>query len=54
MTASLVIDGHRIDLTADEQALVVTALRLLLSTLGKEEADEIREIEALLARLEAA
>lgn len=54
MTTSLVIDEHRIEMTADEHALVLTALRLLLATLGKDEADEMREIEMLLARLQAA
>ena len=34
-----------------ETALVGTALRVLLSTLGREEAEEIDEIQALLAKL---
>lgn len=40
-----------IDLTEDERALLVTALRLLRSTLGREEADELAEVHALLAKL---
>jgi hypothetical protein len=40
-----------LDLTPEERALLVTALRLLLSTLGREEADEIAEVHALLAKL---
>jgi hypothetical protein len=40
-----------IDLTPNELALVRTALGLLRSTLGREEADELAEVQALLARL---
>lgn len=43
-----------IDLSADELELVRTALRLLLSTLGHEEADELEEVRALLGRLDGA
>lgn len=42
-----------VELTADELELVRTALRLLRSALGREEADELGEVRALLARLEA-
>ena len=38
-------------LTPDELELTRTALRLLLSTLGREEADEIDAVQALLAKL---
>lgn len=41
----------RLDLSASEFDLVKEALRLLLSTLGREEAEELEEVRALLARL---
>jgi hypothetical protein len=41
-----------LDLTAGEVQLVRTALQLLRSTLGRQEADELAEVHALLARLE--
>lgn len=44
-------DSTRLDLTTNELELVKTALRLLLSTLGREEAEELEEVRALLARL---
>jgi len=44
----------RLDLSADEFDLVRTALRLLLSTLGREEAEELEEVRALLARIGSA
>jgi len=40
-----------IELTSNELALVRTALELLRSTLGREEADELAEVQALLIRL---
>ena len=40
-------------LSPSETELVRAALRLLLSTLGREEADEIAEVQALLRKLEA-
>jgi hypothetical protein len=40
--------------TTEELALVRTALRLLLSTLGREEADEIRQVQAILERIDDA
>jgi len=43
-----------LELSPDEFELVRTALRLLLSTLGREEADELEEVRALLARLGSA
>jgi hypothetical protein len=42
---------YPVELDASEVALLRTALRLLLSTLGREEADELEEVQALLARL---
>jgi hypothetical protein len=39
-------------LSPDDFALVLTALRVLLSTLGREEADELEQVRALLGRLE--
>jgi hypothetical protein len=41
-----------IELSPSELALVRTALQFLLSTLGRDEADEIGEVQALLAKLE--
>jgi hypothetical protein len=41
-----------LELSADEFELVLTALRVLLSTLGREEADELEEVRALVGRLE--
>jgi len=40
-----------IELTPDEVELVRTALRLLESTLGREEADELEAVQRLLRRL---
>lgn len=42
-----------LNLTQDEFGLVRTALRLLLSTLGKEEAEELEQVRALLSRIDA-
>ena len=44
----------QLPLTPDELQLVRTALRLLLSTLGREEAEELKEVQAILARIDAA
>jgi len=41
----------RVEFTSDELQLLRAALKLLESTLGREEADELREVQALLARL---
>jgi len=41
-----------VELTADELELVRTALRLLASTLGREEAEELESVQALLRRLD--
>ena len=43
--------GIRLDLTRSELALVRTALELLEDTLGREEAKELDEVQAILARL---
>ncbi len=40
-------------LTPDERQLVLAALRLLRSTLGHEEAEELAEVQALIRRIEA-
>lgn len=40
-----------VHLDAEELALVLAALRLLRSILGREEADELAMVEALLDRL---
>jgi len=44
----------QLPLTADELLLVRTALRLLLSTLGRDEAEELKEVQVILARIDAA
>jgi hypothetical protein len=44
----------RLDLSPSEAELLTTALKLLESTLGREEADELEEVQALLARLRSA
>jgi hypothetical protein len=41
-------------LSRDEAALMVAALRMLRSTLGREEAEELAEVQAILAKLESA
>ena len=41
----------QLELTNDEVELMRTALKMLLSTLGREEAEELEEVQALLARL---
>ena len=43
-----------VSLVPDELLLIRAALRLLLSTLGRDEADEVEEIKTLLTKLEAA
>ena len=43
--------GATLRVNEAELDLIRTALRLLLSTLGKEEAEEIDEIQAVLARI---
>ena len=43
-----------IELSESEQRLVLTALKLLEDTLTHEEADELDEVQALLARLRQA
>lgn len=41
-----------LELTRAELELIRTALRLLASALGREEADELAEVQGLLRRLE--
>jgi hypothetical protein len=43
----------QLPLTPDELQLVRTALRLLLSTLGRKEAEEMAEVQAILAQIDA-
>ncbi len=60
-TVGLFIDGEWVEATnrrtfesrnpADTDDLIVEALRYLESTLGREEADQIERIQAILARL---
>ncbi|HSG87162.1 MAG TPA: hypothetical protein VLA23_12565 [Candidatus Limnocylindrales bacterium] len=50
-TAAPPVENVNVELTPDELQLVRAALRLLLSTLGHEEADELHEVRALLERL---
>ena len=40
-----------VEMTASELGLVRTALQMLEDTLGREEADELAEVQALLRRL---
>jgi hypothetical protein len=42
----------RLDLNRDDFELVKTSLDVLLSTLGREEAEELEQVRALLGRLE--
>jgi hypothetical protein len=44
----------RLDLTPSEVAVIRTALEMLEDTLGREEADELAEVQALLRRLPTA
>jgi hypothetical protein len=44
----------RLDLSRDEFELIQTALRVLLSTLGRDEAEELEDVRALLALLASA
>jgi len=44
----------RLDLTPSETQLLRTALKLLESTLGHDEAEELDEVQALLAKLPSA
>ena len=44
--------GRTVELAPSEIELLVTALRLLRSTLGRDEAEELAEVTTLLARLE--
>jgi hypothetical protein len=43
-----------LELSASEAATVRQALQLLLDSLSREEADQIDEIQAILARLQSA
>jgi hypothetical protein len=45
------VAARSIELPPDEVELVRTALRLLESTLGREEADELEAVQRLLRRL---
>jgi hypothetical protein len=44
----------RLDLSPSEAQLLTTALKLLENTLGREEAEELQEVQALLAKLRRA
>jgi hypothetical protein len=48
------METTRLDLTPSELKLIRTALEMLEDTLGREEADELQEVQALLRRLPAA
>ncbi len=43
--------GYVLQLDHDEHALVMAALRLLRSILGREEAEELARVQALLERM---
>jgi hypothetical protein len=53
MTEAVASTETVIRLSASEVEIVRTALRLLRSALGRDEADELAEVMELLARLEA-
>jgi hypothetical protein len=44
----------RLEMSRNEFELIREALKLLLSTLGREEAEELEEVRTLLGRLEVA
>jgi hypothetical protein len=44
----------RLDLDPDELQLLRTALELLEDTLGREEAEELAQVQAILARIRSA
>lgn len=52
MPDAIVEERIRVDLTVEELDLVRTALRLLRSIVGRDEAGELDEIRLLLERLE--
>jgi hypothetical protein len=54
MTDVSMPDGIVLRLSPSEAELLRTALRLLLSTLGRDEAEELEAVKALLRRLDAA
>jgi hypothetical protein len=47
-------DRRRVELSPDELQLLGTAVRLLVNSLGREEADELEEAQALLVKLDRA
>jgi hypothetical protein len=52
MTDAPTIPDTYLRLNAEEAALIRVALKLLRSTLGRDEADELAEVQALLRKLE--
>jgi hypothetical protein len=44
----------RLDLSPSEVGIIRTALEMLEDTLGRDEADELEEVQALLERLRSA
>jgi hypothetical protein len=52
MTDAPTIPDTYLRLNADEAALMREALKLLRSTLGRDEAEELAEVQALLLRME--
>jgi hypothetical protein len=51
-TEGMANETVELELNRDDYQLVLTALRVLLSTLGREEADELEQVRALLGQLE--
>jgi hypothetical protein len=47
------METTQLDLTPSDLTLIRTALEMLEDTLGREEADELEEVQALLRRLPA-
>jgi len=54
MTDDTTAATSTVELSGSEVATVAEALQLLLDTLGRDDADQIAEIQALLARLPGA
>ncbi|OGO55981.1 MAG: hypothetical protein A2V85_04165 [Chloroflexi bacterium RBG_16_72_14] len=53
MTDAPTIPDTYLRLNAEEAALIREALKLLRSTLGRDEAEELDEVKALLRKLES-
>ena len=52
MSATSTHEETAVHLAPEELVLVIAALRLLRATLGRDEAEELHEVQALLERLQ--